>query len=70
MQLAKATVAGAGVLAEQAAEDPEQLRVNVTSPAGTTAAALEVLMDEDAGFPALLRRGVKAAADRSRELAG
>lgn len=69
MQLAKATVAGAGILAEQADEDPAQLRVNVTSPAGTTAAALEVLMDVDDGFPALLRRGVKAAADRSRELA-
>lgn len=68
MQLAKATVAGAGALAEQAGEDPAQLRVNVTSPAGTTAAALEVLMDESAGFPPLLRRAVKAAADRSREL--
>jgi pyrroline-5-carboxylate reductase len=69
MQLAKATVAGAGVLAEQAEDDPSQLRVNVTSPAGTTAAALEVLMDEATGFPPLLRRGVKAAADRSRALA-
>ena len=70
MQLAKATVAGAGALAEQAAEDPAQLRVNVTSPAGTTAAALEVLMDEGEGFPALLKRAVAAAANRSRELAG
>lgn len=68
MQLAKATVAGAGALAEQADEDPSQLRVNVTSPAGTTAAALEVLMDESDGFLPLLKRGVKAAADRSREL--
>ncbi len=70
MQLAKATVAGAGALAEAAEEDPAQLRVNVTSPAGTTAAALEVLMNETDGFPALLRRAVKAAADRSKELAG
>ena len=70
MKLAKATVAGAGALAEQAAEDPAQLRINVTSPQGTTAAALEVLMDESDGFPALLRRAVAAAADRSRELAG
>lgn len=70
MRLAKATVAGAGALAEAAEEDPAQLRVNVTSPGGTTAAALEVLMDEEAGFPALLRRAVKAAADRSRELKG
>ncbi len=68
MQLAKATVAGAGALAEAADEPPSQLRVNVTSPAGTTAAALEVLMDEAHGFPALLRRAVAAAANRSREL--
>ncbi|MBR9863226.1 MAG: pyrroline-5-carboxylate reductase [Rhodobacteraceae bacterium] len=69
LKLARATVAGAGALAEQAEEDPAQLRRNVTSPAGTTAAALEVLMDAETGFPPLLRRGVKAAADRSRELA-
>ena len=70
MQLAKATVAGAGALAEAADETPSQLRVNVTSPAGTTAAALEVLMDEAEGFPALMRRAVAAAPQRSRELAG
>ena len=69
MQLAKATVAGAGALAEAADEDPSQLRINVTSPNGTTQAALEVLMDETNGFPALLNRAVKAATDRSRELA-
>jgi pyrroline-5-carboxylate reductase len=69
MQLAKATVAGAGALALQADEDPAQLRVNVTSPNGTTQAALEVLMDEKDGFPALLKRAVKAATDRSKELA-
>ena len=68
MQLAKATVAGAGALAEATEEDPGQLRVNVTSPNGTTAAALEVLMDETSGFPALLGRAVRAAANRSREL--
>ncbi len=68
MKLAKATVAGAGALAEDAEEDPSQLRINVTSPGGTTAAALAVLMDEKTGFPALLRRAVKAAADRGREL--
>lgn len=68
MQLAKATVGGAGQLAETAPEDPAQLRVNVTSPGGTTAAALEVLMNPEDGFPALLKRAVKAAADRSREL--
>lgn len=69
MQLAKATVAGAGALAKAAEETPSQLRVNVTSPNGTTQAALEVLMDEINGFPALLRRAVKAAAARSRALA-
>lgn len=69
MQLAKATVAGAGALAMAADEDPTQLRINVTSPNGTTQAALEVLMDAENGFPALLTRAVKAAADRSRELA-
>lgn len=68
MQLAKATVGGAGQLAEDADETPDQLRINVTSPNGTTQAALEVLMDEENGFPDLLRRAVKAAADRSREL--
>lgn len=68
MQLAKATVAGAGALAEAADEDPAQLRVNVTSPGGTTAAALKVLMDETRGFPALLKEAVHAAAERGREL--
>ncbi|MCG3268893.1 pyrroline-5-carboxylate reductase [Yoonia sp. I 8.24] len=68
LALAKATVGGAGELAETAEEDPSQLRVNVTSPNGTTQAALEVLMDKDAGFPALLQRAVTAAADRSKEL--
>ncbi|MBK1635209.1 pyrroline-5-carboxylate reductase [Rhodovulum adriaticum] len=68
MKLAKATVGGAGQLAEQADEDPAQLRVNVTSPGGTTAAALAVLMDAETGFPTLLDRAVTAAAERSREL--
>ncbi len=68
MRLAKATVAGAGALAEHSHEDPAQLRVNVTSPGGTTAAALDILMNESDGFPALLRRAVSAAAARSKEL--
>lgn len=68
MTLAKATVAGAGALAEQSEESPTQLRINVTSPGGTTQAALEVLMNEVDGFPVLLRRAVAAAANRSREL--
>ena len=68
MALAKATVGGAGQLAEDSDEDPSQLRVNVTSPNGTTQAALDVLMNPETGFPDLLRRAVKAAADRGREL--
>ncbi|WP_320178258.1 pyrroline-5-carboxylate reductase [Roseovarius pacificus] len=68
MQLAKATVAGAGALAEAANETPAQLRVNVTSPNGTTQAGLEVLMNEDNGLPPLMTDTVRAAADRSREL--
>ncbi|MEM9475076.1 MAG: pyrroline-5-carboxylate reductase [Pseudomonadota bacterium] len=68
MALATATVGGAGALAEAADESPSQLRVNVTSPNGTTQAALEVLMNDAEGFPALLRKAVEAAARRSREL--
>ncbi len=68
MKLAKATVGGAGQLAEMADDDPAQLRVNVTSPQGTTAAALEVLMDADAGLTPLMVKAVAASADRSREL--
>jgi pyrroline-5-carboxylate reductase len=69
MQLAKATVAGAGALAMQAEDSPSQLRVNVTSPNGTTQAGLEVLMNPETGLPPLVEATVKAAADRSRELA-
>ncbi len=68
MQLAKATVAGAGALAEAADETPAQLRVNVTSPNGTTQAGLEVLMDESTGLPPLMAKTVAAATDRSKEL--
>jgi pyrroline-5-carboxylate reductase len=70
MALAKATVAGAGALAMSADETPSQLRVNVTSPNGTTQAGLEVLMDEARGLSPLIRRTVAAASDRSRELRG
>jgi pyrroline-5-carboxylate reductase len=68
LQLARATVAGAGHLAENADEDPGQLRVNVTSPNGVTQAALEVLMNETDGFPPLLERAVEAAIKRDKEL--
>jgi pyrroline-5-carboxylate reductase len=68
-RLAVETVAGAGALARQSGEDPGQLRRNVTSPNGTTEAALNVLM-RDAALGDLLGRAVRAARDRSRELAG
>ncbi|MBE0452899.1 pyrroline-5-carboxylate reductase [Roseovarius autotrophicus] len=68
MQLAKATVAGAGALAEVAGETPAQLRENVTSPNGTTQAGLEVLMDKVTGLPPLMARTVAAATARSKAL--
>ena len=68
MQLASATVSGAGELARLSDEEAATLRKNVTSPGGTTAAALEVLMADD-GLQPLMTKAVAAAADRSRELA-
>ncbi|MGY6409751.1 MAG: pyrroline-5-carboxylate reductase [Alkalilacustris sp.] len=70
MQLARATVCGAGELAHRSDESAEQLRVNVTSPGGTTAAALAHLMDAGTGLPPLMARAIAAATDRARELAG
>ena len=68
-QLARATVAGAGELLHRSLLDAATLRRNVTSPGGTTAAALEVLTAENEGLPELVRNAVAAAARRSRELA-
>jgi len=68
-QLAHATVTGAGELAHRSAEPAGTLREQVTSPGGTTAAALGVLMDAG-GLEDLMTRAVRAAAARSRELAG
>ena len=68
MQLARATVAGSGELMRVTGTDAATLRQNVTSPKGTTHAALQVLMAED-GLQPLFEKAVKAAADRSRELA-
>ena len=68
-RLARDTVAGAGELLHQSTLDAGTLRQNVTSPGGTTAAALAVLMGPD-GFGRLLTEAVAAAARRSRELAG
>lgn len=68
-RLAKATVVGSGLLMRQSAESPAQLRRNVTSPNGTTQAALDVLMASD-GLEPLMERAVAAAAGRAKELAG
>ncbi len=68
MQLARATVAGSGELMRQTGIDPATLRQNVTSPNGTTYAALQVLM-ADSGMKPLFEKAIRAAADRSKELA-
>jgi len=68
-RLARETVAGAGELARVSDEAPDQLRRNVTSPGGTTAEALAVLMADD-GVAPLVDRALRAAAHRSRVLAG
>lgn len=67
LDLARDTVAGAGELAQRSQEDPSTLRVQVTSPNGTTAAGLGVLMSEQ-GLAPLIHATLTAAADRSREL--
>ncbi len=64
-QLALQTVAGAGALAQQSETSPDQLRVQVTSPGGTTAAALEVLMGQQGP---MLDLATEAARDRGIEL--
>lgn len=65
--LARETVSGAGELLRQSDEDAAVLRQNVTSPGGTTAAALDILM-ASGGVQELLTKAVKAATERSREL--
>ncbi len=69
LSLARTTVAGAGELARQSAEPVAQLRANVTSPKGTTEAALAVLMG-DGGMAPLFEAAIAAAAARGRVLAG
>ena len=68
-KLARETVAGSGELLHRSPLDAAVLRENVTSPAGTTAAALAVLMGQD-GLASLMEKAVAAATKRSRELAG
>jgi pyrroline-5-carboxylate reductase len=69
-RLARATVIGSGELLRQSDLPADQLRRNVTSPGGTTAAALAVLMAESAGVDPLFEQAVAAATKRGRELAG
>jgi pyrroline-5-carboxylate reductase len=73
-KLARATVSGAGELLRRSDLEPAELRRNVTSPGGTTAAALSVLAGDGQGgdrgpMQELLRKAIEAAARRSRELA-
>ncbi len=69
MRLARATVSGSGELLHQSDLAAATLRQNVTSPGGTTAAALGVLMGDD-GLEPLMTKAVDAATRRGRELAG
>lgn len=66
--LARQTVVGAGELLHQSDLDAATLRQNVTSPGGTTAAALDVLMREKGGLGCLVLEAAEAARDRSVEL--
>ncbi len=70
MKLARATVSGSGALMEASPEAAATLRQNVTSPGGTTAAALDVLMRDGDGLGDLMTRAILAAQKRGRELAG
>lgn len=67
--LARATMTGAAALLAASGEEPADLRRQVTSPNGTTEAALKVLMAED-GLGPLLSKAVIAATQRSKELGG
>lgn len=69
-KLARATVAGSGELLHRSDLDAAALRQNVTSPGGTTAAALGVLMNSETGLQDLMSRAVLAATARGRQLAG
>jgi pyrroline-5-carboxylate reductase len=68
-RLARATVAGSGELLRRSPLDPATLRQNVTSPGGTTAAALDVLMAAN-GLGELMTKAIAAATKRSQQLAG
>lgn len=67
--MARATVIGSGALAAASDEPASTLRKNVTSPRGTTEAALKVLMAEESGVQPIFDQAIEAASRRSRELA-
>jgi pyrroline-5-carboxylate reductase len=67
-RLARSTLTGAAALLAQSGEDPAELRRQVTSPGGTTQAALDVLLGEN-GLQPLLRQAIAACVRRSKELA-
>ncbi len=68
--LARQTIVGAAALMEADPASAATLRKNVTSPNGTTAAALEVLMAKKGGLEELMMRAIAAATKRSAELGG
>jgi len=68
-KLARSTLIGAAALLSESGADPVELRRQVTSPGGTTEAALNVLLGEN-GLPPLLREAVGRAMRRSKELGG
>lgn len=68
LELARQTVIGAGAMLAQTTQTPGMLRKSVTSPGGTTAAAMDHLLAEN-GLTDLLLRAIRAACARSRELA-
>lgn len=67
--LARATIVGAAALLDETGAEPSQLRGQVTSPGGTTEAALKVLLS-DRGLEPLLREAVAAAVARAEQLGG
>jgi pyrroline-5-carboxylate reductase len=67
-QLVVQTIIGAGRMLAETGQSPGQLRQAVTSPNGTTQAALEVLAE--GGLGGLIARAVEAASERGRQLAG
>lgn len=69
-KLARQTIIGAAKLLEGSDEGPDVLRKNVTSPNGTTQAALDVLMGEDGGLSKMMITTVRAAFARAKDLAG